>query len=110
MENKSLFEHAKDLDAQIRSIISHVDLDAMTHDERRTVLDVRRLATDARLDVRDYEYAQTRAEQLVASKEASERLAELHTAILKASEYNVFGAIDVAQLSALIDYLTSSLQ
>lgn len=110
MENKSLFEHAKDFDAQIRGIVSHFDLDLLSHEMRKLVADIKRLAADARLDVRDYEYAQTRAEQLDAATEARERLEQLHANLLTASEHNLFGAVDVAQLSALIHYIISELQ
>ncbi len=110
MENKSLFEQAKDLDTSMRSRISHVDLDSLTHSERTVVADLKRLAADARLDVRDYEYAQTRAEQLDALKIAKERLEQLHEHLLKVSEYNLFSAVDTAQFSALTHHIISQLQ
>ncbi|MGF7229187.1 MAG: hypothetical protein ACQR33_04340 [Candidatus Saccharibacteria bacterium] len=110
MENKSIHEHAKDFDAQIRGIVSHFDLDSLTHETRRLVADIKRLAVDVRLDVRDYEYAQTRAEQLGAAHESRTRLEQLHTNLLAASEQNLFSAVDVAQLSALIHYIISELR
>ena len=110
MENRSLFEQAKDLSGQMHMRISHMDLDLLSHGERSIISDLKRLATDVRLDVRDYEYAQTRAEQLEALHEARERLEQLNELLLKASGLNLFTAVDTAQFSASIDVIISQLQ
>ncbi len=64
---------------------------------------------DARLDVRDYEYAETRAEQQQHAKAAKKRLEQVRQAVLLASEYNVFSAIDVAHTTATIEQITKHL-
>lgn len=110
MENRSLFEQAKDFSVQIQSRISHMDLDLLSHEERFIISELKRLAADARLDVRDYEYAQTRAEQLEALHEAKERLEQLHEQLLTASGRNLFSAVDTAQFSAQIQVIISQLQ
>jgi hypothetical protein len=110
VENRSLFEQAKDLSGQMQIRISRMDLDLLSHEERSIISELKRLAADARLDVRDYEYAQTRAEQLEALHEAKERLDQLHDFLLKASGQNLFSAVDTAQFSALIQVIISQLQ
>ncbi len=64
---------------------------------------------DARLDVRDYEYAQARSEQLEHAEAGKKRLEQLRQAVLTASEYNVFSAIDVAHTTATIEQITNYL-
>jgi multidrug efflux pump subunit AcrA (membrane-fusion protein) len=87
-----------------------MDLDLLSHEERFIISELKRLAADARLDVRDYEYAQTRAEQLGALHEAKQRLEQLNEQLLTASGRNLFSAVDTAQFSALIQVIISQLQ
>lgn len=71
---------------------------------------IKRQAIDARLEVRDYEYAETRAEQQKSALSANKYLQKLQTNMLKASESNLFSAADVALLSAQIEQIISELQ
>jgi hypothetical protein len=93
----------------IGSVLSAYDVTEFPAKEKELVAQLKHLLIDARLDARDYEYAETRAEQLRIVKEAKERLEQLQQGILKASEYNLFSAVDVAELSARIQQLISGM-
>jgi hypothetical protein len=110
VERQSPFAIAKELDTQLGGVLSHLDLDSMNHAERKNTQTMRRLATDLRLDVRDYEYAETRAEQLHAAKVARERLKQLEHLILTASQQNVFSAIEVTELSIKLEQISTGLK
>lgn len=105
MEDTSLTGQATAFNRSITSILSALDLDALPAPERSIAEAIKRQAADARLDVRDYEYADTRAEQLERATIARARLEHIQADIVKASEYNMFSAIDVAQLSATIQHI-----
>lgn len=110
MEHASLFEQAKQLDAQVNGILSQVDTDALMPDERNLVALIKRQLTDGRLDARDYEYAQTRAEQLTYAEAGRKSFAAIQKHVLQASEQNLFSAIDVAHISAKIQQIIAQLQ
>lgn len=105
----SIFQQAKDIESQVVNILATFDLDYLPKQQKELVISIRHQVIDARLDARDYEYAETREEQLRIAKEGKERLTQLEKTILKASEYNVFSAIDTAQISARIGQLISQM-
>ncbi len=78
--------------------------------EQKAVARLSNDLTDARLDIRDYEMSDTRAEQLRHSKQAVARLEKVRKAILALSEYNVFTAVDVAQLSAQLEQISENVR
>src|SRR5690348_16037062 len=97
------------LQTYIKSLLSAFDIQTLPRDEQRIIAVIKQQTADARLDVRDYEYAETRAEQEVAQKVAKRRLKEVTTAILVASEYNIFSAIQVVELSTKIEQISGLL-
>jgi hypothetical protein len=110
VDNASVFERAKQLDLHVNGILSRIDVDALMPDERSFVALIKRQLTDGRLDVRDYEYAETRAEQLKYAKAARDSFTAIQKHILQASEHNMFSAIDVAHISAHIQQIIAELQ
>jgi len=110
VDNASLFGQAKQLDIHVNGILSQVDIDALMPDEREILALIKRQLTDGRLDARDYEYAQTRVEQLQYAKAARESFAAIQKHVLQASEHNLFSAIDVAHISAKIQQIIAQLQ
>lgn len=104
---QSLLEQTKDLERQIGSLIAAYDVASLQRTEQQLVERLKRQLTDVRLDVRDYEYADTREEQLRMAIEAKGRLAQIRQAITKISEFGLFGAADIAQVSARIDRIIS---
>lgn len=110
MEYASLTTQMKDLAALANGKLTAFDVETLSYEEKELVRTLKLQLSDARLDVRDYEYAQTRVEQQQAATEGRQRLEQLQQQILKASEHNLLGAIDVAQLSALTQHIISELQ
>jgi hypothetical protein len=105
----SPYEQAKSLDLQINSILSAIDVDAAPAKERELIALLKRQIVDVRLDIRDFDYSETRAEQLRHGKQARNRLEQLQKTILTASEHGIFSAIDVAHVSAGAQHISSQL-
>jgi hypothetical protein len=110
VEQQGPFAHARALDIQINGVLSHIDVDVLSQQERKALHTMKRLAADARLDARDYEYADTRAEQLRYAAVGKKRLEQLQRTILAASEQNVFTAIEVAELSVVVQQIIVGLE
>lgn len=107
MENSSPFLAMQRVEGQLKSLLRQVDTDLLSTDEKRLLASLKRLAIDARLDIRDYELSETREEQLGKATNAKKLLAKLDKAILAVGP--VFGAADVAQLGATIDHINGRL-
>ena len=110
MASNSLHDQAKALESQIGTILSFYDVSELPMQQKDLVTNLKHQLVDIRLDARDYEYAQTRAEQLQHAKEGKQRLRQLQQSLLKASEYNMFGPVDVARISAGIEQLISGME
>lgn len=110
MENQSPFLLIKQLENQLNSALSAIDLYELPAKEAKLITTLKREIVDARLDVRDYELSETRQIQLKNAREATKRLEQIRKNILAASEFNVFSAIDVAQLTAHIEQIIANLQ
>jgi hypothetical protein len=100
----------KQLDSQISNILRKVYLRKLSSKERDVLSMLQQNLVDSRIYIRDYELSETREEQLDNSKEAKKWLEQARKNILAASEFNIFGAIDVAHLSAQIDQIISDLK
>ena len=109
MGDPSAFQLCKQLEGQLKLLLSAQDMEALPQQAREAAIAIKRLMADARLDVRDYEFAETRAEQIVHAQAGTKRLEEVRQRILRASEYNVFGAIDVAHQTATIEQIINQL-
>ena len=92
------------VERQLKALLRSVDTDTLDKDERKAVATIRRLAADARIDIRDYELSETREEQVKKMHAAQKRLAKLEASMLSVGF--VFGAADIAQLSAQIEQIT----
>lgn len=108
MQNTSPYVAAQRLDTQLKTIVRGVDLELLEPEAQRAVKNIRRLVTDAKLDIRDYELSETREEQLKNARLTKRQLEKLQANILLAG--NVFGAADVAQLSAQLEQINEWLQ
>lgn len=109
LEEQSPFLAIKSLELQLIGILSAIDIYAVSASEQKTVALLKRELTDARLDVRDYELSETRVEQLGKAQEARQRLNHVRRLILSASEFDIFGPVDVAQLTAQVELIDSRL-
>ena len=108
MEHTSPFLAMQQVERQLKGLLRTVDTDTLGADERKALMNVRRYATDARLDIRDYELSETREEQLKKMHAAHKRLAKLQASILAVGF--VFGAADIAQLSAQLEQISSNVR
>jgi len=100
----------KQLDSQISNILRGFDIRKLSSKEREIISKLQRNLTDSRIYSADYELSETRDEQLDNAKKAKKWLEQARKNILTASEFNIFGALDVAHISALIDQIISELK
>lgn len=109
MERKTPFQRVREVERQLQSVLAQLDIDALPVRQRELAASIKREATDARLDIRDYGMADALQAQQRLAHEANKRLEQLQKHIVLASEYNIFSAIDVAQLSANIQQIIAEL-
>jgi hypothetical protein len=109
VEEASPFKLAKDIAAYTAQFVSSRDINSLPPEERDVVIELKNQATDIKLEIRDYGMAETRDEQERLAKETTDRLESMQATILLASQYNLLGAADVAQLSAQLQQLIAVL-
>jgi multidrug efflux pump subunit AcrA (membrane-fusion protein) len=100
----------KQLDAQINRILRNFDLQTLGGKDRDILSKLQQNLVDARIYTYDYELSETRAEQQDNAKKSKKWLEQARKNILAASEFNIFGALDVAHLSAQIEQIISELK
>lgn len=103
MENTSPFLAMQRAEVFIKSLLRALDVDLLTPDERKAAASLRRLSREARLDIRDYELSETRAEQLKKAAESRKRLSQLRAQVVAIGP--AFGPADVAQLDASLEQI-----
>jgi predicted Holliday junction resolvase-like endonuclease len=99
-----------DLNRQVNIILRNFDLRKLSVKERDFLTKLQQNLADSRIYTRDYELSETREEQLDTAKIAKKWLEHARKNILAASESNIFGAIDVAHMSAIIDQIIFELK
>lgn len=107
--NKSPFLLVKSFETRVIGALSPIDIYSLARAEQKVIKDLKTEVIDARLDIRDYELSETREEQLRKARESKKRLEHVRKLILAASEYNVFSAVDVAQLSAELEQIMDNI-
>jgi hypothetical protein len=100
----------KQVDLQVSSILRKFDFRKLSTNERDVLAKVQQNLVVSRIYTSDYELSESREEQFDNAKKAKKWLAQAQKNILTASEFNIFGAIDVAHLSAQIDQIISGLK
>lgn len=105
MENTSPFLAIQRVERQLKNMLRSATLDSLDPEERKAIQGLRQLVIDTRLDIRDYELSETRAEQLKCAVAARAQLQTLQEVILKAG--TVFGPADVAHLGAQFQQIHS---
>src|SRR6267154_1747478 len=93
----------KQVDNHINMILREVNMRQVADREVKLLASLRQNLTDARIYAHDYELSEMREEQLGNAKQAKKYLEQIRGQILKASEHDIFGPVDVAHLSAQID-------
>lgn len=110
MAEASPFDLAKELARQLGGILSAQDIEALSREERDIAASIMQLLDHVRLGARDYDFAATKYEQEQSAVESKQYLEQLQGLVLRGSEYNLFGAVDVAHASARIQQIISKLQ
>jgi hypothetical protein len=100
----------KQLESQINIILRKFDLRKMNANERNILTNLQQNLVDSRIYTHDYELSETREEQEDNAKKSKKWLDQARRNILSASEFDIFGAIDVAHLSAQIDQISADLR
>ncbi|HSH56300.1 MAG TPA: hypothetical protein VK983_05785 [Candidatus Limnocylindrales bacterium] len=108
MQEASPLDQMRRLERQILGIIAYLDVDLIGRRTAQTISQLQRDIGDARLDLRDFETADTRAELVEYGKEALKRLDQLRTTILKASESGIFSSVDVIEMTTSLDRMGSA--
>lgn len=103
----SLTSDILQIDRQVKAALRGVQHDELDREAAKLVKELKQLCNEARLDVRDYEYAETLAAQRKAGEKARKNLTKLEKGILQL--HSVFGPADTAELGAFIDSLRSEL-
>ncbi len=110
MANESALVLATRINHELNGMLASLDIDIIGRETSKIIVAIKRLAADARLDIRDYEMSDSRVEMLENAEVAIKRLQELRVQILKVSEHGIFSAIDIAQLSAQLDEIVDQLR
>jgi hypothetical protein len=110
MANNSPSAVIKQVDNHIAMILRKVNLRKLADREVKLLASLRQNLTDARIYAHDYELSEMREEQLDNAKHSKKFLELVRQQILKASEHNIFGPVDVAHLSAQIDQVKDELK
>jgi hypothetical protein len=100
----------KQVELQINANLRKIDFHKLSTNVRDILAKLQQNLADSRVYTRDYELSESREEQLDNAKKAKKWLAIAQRNILTASEFNIFGAIDVAHLSAQIEQIISELK
>ncbi len=98
----------KNLDRRVKACLRELPVDTLGRGEKKHVEDCKKALSVLRLDIRDYEYAETRAEQLKWAKIAQNNIRALEHHVLGLGSY--FGPADVAEISVHIDLLKSKIE
>jgi hypothetical protein len=99
----------KQIETQVSMILRKVQIHKLNRKEQVILTDLRQSLADARVYTQDYELSEMRNEQVDNAKKAKKYLGQARQLILRASEFNIFGPVDVAHLSAQIDQLQAGL-
>jgi hypothetical protein len=109
MSNKSPFLLMKQLEGDVLRLLSHIDTAVITTAEQHSLAQLKNGMIDARLDIQDYELAETRDDQLRNAHEAKKRLHKVEKFIM-GNPVGVFGAVDVVHITAQIGLISDRLK
>lgn len=99
----------KDLEQQVSSLLASHDIYSLEQKAQNVASNIKQYLAEARLDIRDYELSETRDEQLKCANNGRSRLKRINKLILQASEHGLFGAVDVAELTAKSEQIIDKL-
>lgn len=106
---QSPFLLVKQLQGDVLRRLAHVDSADLSPAQQQDLADMKNGLIDARLDIQDYELAETRDDQLRNARDAKKRLVIIHTLVTQDS-LGVFDAVDTAHISAQIEQVIDRLR
>ena len=109
MAGESAYVMVRRIDGEISRILSDIDLHEHDAKVRDRVHALKRELTELCGEVRDYELAETLAEQQMLGRKARKRLIDIEEFLLALSQHDIFSPIEVVELSARIDIVRSEL-
>lgn len=109
-DSGSLLKQFTVIAGQVGAILNRFDLDMLDRPALKLVGTIKHLLADIRLDIRDWEMSDSRAEMQQNARQALERLEQARASILLASEQNIFSSIEIAEISARFDQVASQLK
>jgi len=107
--NNSPYVLAKELEANVLRLLAHIDSADLSTKEQHTLAQLKNALIDARLEIQDYELAETRDDQLRNAKIAKKYLQNVEK-LMATNPTGVFGPVDVAHLTAYIGQITDRLE
>lgn len=110
MASQSPSVAVKRIEAEISLILRGFQAHKLGEKERAALAKLRQGLNDGRIYALDYELSEMREEQLKNARMAKKWLEQARQSILKASESNIFSAIEVAHLTAQIDQIIGDLK
>lgn len=105
---QSVTSVAQQIDRKVRGILKGIDVELLSREDREHVRQLKLACNEVKLDVRDYEYAETRAEQVKWQKLAKHNIRAFESRMLLLGD--IFGPVDVAELSAQLQLLQSNME
>jgi hypothetical protein len=109
---RSPYQQIRQIDFAINRFGMDANLDSQSNVARRSFDALRRSSKASLAILKDYEMLELEEDtrkQMLALPKAVASLGKLRDSLLKASEYELVGAVDVAQMSAEIDELIDRL-
>lgn len=94
----------------MRRILRKVNDSKLDSKYRKSLNELRQNLVDIRIYVNAYEFSEERGEQISNAKSAKKWLEQARQNILRASEDNIFSAIEVAHLTAEVDQTKADLK
>jgi hypothetical protein len=108
-----MYQQLRQVEFMLKGFWRNIDLQELETAARKSLEAVRRQVQLAQAVAKDYEFVEseedTRAQVRLLPK-LVKALEQLRTGILKSSEYDLVGAVDVAQLTSQLDELIDRLR
>jgi hypothetical protein len=99
----------KQAELLIKGVLRKQDLHSLSRADQKVIAQLKQDISDARLDIRDSEYADTGEDYKRHVTTAKQRIAKVIAAILVLSQEGIFSPIEVAELSAKLEIIGSRL-
>lgn len=108
-----MYQQLRQVEFMLKGFWRNIDLQDLETSSRKSLEVVRQQLQLAQAVAKDYEFVEseedTRAQVRLLPK-VIKALEQLRAGILKSSEYDLVGAVDVAQLTSQLDELTDRLR